>query len=158
MLSLLVGFAASVTLAEPWVITPPDPALAAQQARAYLERGVWRDADGDGDPCARAGNFQSYRFMDGAATSEAGHGGPGVGEALPITEMALKGDYVAVSTLICAPVGCSRTQERYRILGPDRFQEWDFVGRDGDRPPYEVVRNGVALHAGPARTFQRCPA
>jgi hypothetical protein len=157
MLSLLIGAAASVTLAEPWIISPSDPALAAVEARAYLGRGVWRDASGGGEVCARAGNFQHYRFETGAATSEAGYGAPGLGEALPITSLALQGDYVAVSTQVCAPIGCSKTQERYRILGPDRFQEWDFVGRDGDHAPYEVVRNGVALHAGPARTFERCP-
>lgn len=156
MISLVVAAAASIALAEPWVITPADPARAAAEARAFLAPGVWREASAGADVCARMGNFQAYRFTARGAISESGAGAPGSGQALAIIALATDGAFVTVSTEVCAPIGCSRTQERYKILGPDRFQEWDFVGRDGDRPPYEVVRNGVGLHAGPARVFQRC--
>jgi hypothetical protein len=120
-------------------------------ARAFLGAAVWRAG-----ACDPSGNFQSFVFSP-AASVEVGSGAPGQGERLELLRAARGGSQIEVETRVCAPVGCNRTVERYKVLDPNRIQEWHFEGRLPDQPPYVLVANGIATDgSGPGRVFHRC--
>lgn len=137
--------------ASPPPARPPAPAGGADVQR-FLGTGVWRAGT-----CGREGNFQAFRFGP-LPQVEVGLGQPGSGELLEMIAASRRADMVEVRTRVCAPVGCNQTYELYRVLGPDRLQEWRFEGRLPDRPPNIVVADGRASDGSAGRIFTRCPA
>jgi hypothetical protein len=130
---------------------PSAPATAPETADAFLSRGVWRAG-----ACAGAQNFQAFK-VGARKTVEVGAGKTGQGERLDVLRLARAGDMLEVETRVCAPVGCNRTFEQYRVLSPDTIQEWRFEGRLPDQPPYVLVADGRSTDgSGAGRVFNRC--
>jgi hypothetical protein len=127
-------------------------AASAQTPQAWLGSSVWRVG-----PCETAQNFQAFTFS-AAPKVEVGSGKLGEGEQLDLLVVASDPDgLIQIETRVCAPVGCNRTIERYKKLGPNQIQEWHFEGRLPNITPYIIVANGAAVDgSGPGRVFNRC--
>jgi hypothetical protein len=117
--------------------------------------GLWRQG-ADKSACAGTAEYQLLRFDTATPTVEIGSGTPGNGLVLPVLAADVENGFLAMRTRICGPPGCSRSEERWRRDGPDTLVEWDYRGRDGDRPPYVMVRDGKPVDGTPARSFVRC--
>lgn len=123
-------------------------------AQTFLQNGVWRVGE-----CGKGENFQAFSFNNrGVPVNrvEVGSGALGDGERLEILRTNLANNIVEVQTRVCAPVGCNRTFEQYKIISNNQIQEWRFEGLLPNEPPNVVVANGVASDGTTGRIFNRC--
>jgi hypothetical protein len=169
VIASVVGFAVQAFAASPsglrGTVSDTTPAPKSKQAasrtrtsqtapQAWLGSSVWRVG-----PCETAQNFQAFNFA-AAPKVEVGAGKVGEGEQLDLLMVTTDPDgLIQIETRVCAPVGCNRTIERYKKLGPNQMQEWHFEGRLPNITPYVIVANGAAVDgSGPGRVFNRCGA
>jgi hypothetical protein len=159
VIASIVGFAVQAFAATPsglrGAINTPARAqtpVRNQTPQAWLGSSVWRVG-----PCETAQNFQAFNFSS-APKVEVGSGKVGEGEQLELLVVANDPNgLIQIETRVCAPVGCNRTIERYKKLGPNQMQEWHFEGRLPNITPYVIVANGAAVDgSGPGRVFNRC--
>ncbi len=120
-------------------------------SKSFLSGGVWRT-----DNCAEKDFFQSFDFKSQPANVEVGAGALGEGEKLQILSTGFVNGMIEVRTTVCAPVGCNKTWEQYKILGKDMMQEWNFEGHLPDQAPNVVVKNGIAFDGSKGRIFKKC--
>lgn len=121
--------------------------------KKFLSGGVWRV-----DGCERQDYFQAFDFKARPPIVEVGAGNLGDGEKVQILSVAQIGAKVEVRTTVCAPIGCNKTWEQYKILSEDMMQEWIFEGHLPNQAPNIVVKDGVAFDGSKGRIFKKCKA
>lgn len=119
----------------------------------FLSGGVWRV-----DGCENKAFFQAFDLKSNPAIVEVGAGEMGEGEKLQILSTRFVNGMIEIRTTVCAPVGCNKTWEQYKVIGKDKMQEWNFEGHLPNQEPNVVVKNGIAFDGSKGRIFKKCKA
>lgn len=119
------------------------------EAKKYLGNDVWRADSCKGD------NFQHFQFNN-SPNVEVGNGKLGDGEKVKLLRAEKINNLIEVETSVCAPIGCNKTFEQYKILDKNKVLEWHFEGRLPNEGGHVLVDNGHDNFKNPARTFYRC--
>ncbi len=121
-------------------------------AKSYLNKGVWRVGN-----CDATLNFQKFEFaINNNAYGKVIVGAGDYSEDLELFHAEKKQDTIIVQTRVCAPVGCNKTYEEYKIINKDTMSEWHFEGRLPDQEPNLVISKGIDKDGNKGRIFNRC--
>lgn len=149
------AFVALVALPNATIAAPKNKPVKPQKisANKFLGNGVWRV-----DNCEEKDFFQAFNLSDKSPSVEVGAGVIGEGETLKVLSTSVVNGMIEVRTTVCAPIGCNKTWEQYKILGNDKMQEWNFEGHLPNQEPNVVVKEGVAFDGSQGRIFKKCKA